>query len=129
MIGSFIPDDVARFIVEKLDSVAQLEALLLLRRSPEGQWSVQALASRLYIEEKQTVELLTDLCAKGLATATASAPRQYRYQPSSTELREIVDRLDEMYSKHLVPITNLIHSKPKPRVQEFADAFKFRKDE
>ncbi len=47
MSGSFIPDDVARFIVEKIDSVAQLETLLLLRRSPEEQWSVQALASRV----------------------------------------------------------------------------------
>jgi hypothetical protein len=30
MSGQFIPDDIAQFIPEKIDSVAQLEALLLL---------------------------------------------------------------------------------------------------
>ena len=40
----------------------------------------------------------------------------------------MLERLAEIYAKHLVPVTNLIHSKPKPRIQEFADAFRLRKD-
>jgi len=40
----------------------------------------------------------------------------------------MLERTAEAYAKHLVPVTNLIHSKPKPRIQEFADAFRFRKD-
>lgn len=35
MTAEFIPDDIAEFIIEKIDSVGQLEALLLLRSSPE----------------------------------------------------------------------------------------------
>ena len=129
MSSEFIPVDIAQFIIEKIDSVAQLEALLLLRNSPGEQWSVQALARRLYIEEKQTAELLACVCAQGFAMAIAGEPPRYQYQPNSTELREMVDRVAEIYSKHLLPVTNLIHSKPKTRVQEFADAFKFRKDD
>lgn len=129
MSGPFIPDNVAQFIVEKIDSVAQLEALLLLRHNPEEQWCVRVLARRLYIDEKQTAELLNDVCAKGLAIAIADEPPRYQYKPSSLELQQTIDRVAEIYSKHLVPVTNLIHSKPKSRVQEFADAFKFRKDE
>jgi hypothetical protein len=128
MTGQFIPDDIAQFILEKIDSVAQLEALLLLRSRPEDKWSVQALACRLYIDETQTAGLLTYLCAEGFAVAVAGEPAVYQYQPSSSELRRNVDRVAEIYSRHLVPVTNLIHSKPKTRVQEFADAFKFRKD-
>jgi hypothetical protein len=127
--GAFIPDDIARFILEKVDSVAQLEALLLLHNNSEKQWSVRALAARLYVDEEQTARLLSDLCRQGLAVEIPSKPPLYQYQPSSIQLRQMVDRVAEFYSKHLVPITNLIHSKPKTRLQQFADAFKFRKDE
>jgi|SRR5918992_1460180 hypothetical protein len=129
MISEFIPVDIAQFILDKINSVAQLEALLLLRNSPGKTWTIQALAGRLYIDEKQTAELLASVCALGFATTVADEPLQYQYQPNSTEIREMVDRVAEIYSKHLLPVTNLIHSKPKARVQEFADAFKFRKDD
>jgi hypothetical protein len=124
-----IPDDVAQFIHEKIDSIAQLEALLLLRREPNGTWSASTLAQRLYTSEKETIDTVERLCAGGLTVASGSNPTVYRYEPVSQELRDVVDRTAHVYSKHLVPITNLIHSKPKTRVQEFADAFKIRKDD
>lgn len=129
MTREFIPADITQFIIEKIDSVAQLEALLLLRSSPEEKWSVRALSRRLYIDEKETDEVLARLQMHGFAINKPGEPALYKYQPSSIELRQMVDRLAEIYSRHLVPVTNLIHSKPKSRVQEFADAFKFRKDE
>jgi hypothetical protein len=61
MSGESIPAEIVQFITEKIDSVAQLEALLLLRDQPDERWSVQALARRLYIDETQTAELLTRL--------------------------------------------------------------------
>ena len=39
----------------------------------------------------------------------------------------MIDRLADSYAKQLIPITNMIHSKPR-RIRQFADAFKFRKD-
>ncbi len=128
MSGEFIPDDIARFIVEKIESVAELEALLLIRSDSKASWSVAALSGRLYIDENQTFELLRHLCAQQLVVSRGEPP-VYQYQPISRELQEMVDRLAEAYSKQLVPVTNLIHSKPKTRVQKFADAFKFRKDD
>jgi hypothetical protein len=128
MSDSFIPDDLAQFILERIDSVAQLEALLLLRNEPHEKWSAAALAKRLYITDKETAALLERLCADGFLVATSSQPPLYHYQPGSQELGKMIDRAAEIYSKHLVPVTNLIHSKPKTRVQEFADAFRLRKD-
>ncbi|HEU4771280.1 MAG TPA: hypothetical protein VFS68_03895 [Candidatus Udaeobacter sp.] len=127
MAEHFIPDDVAHFVLEKIDSVAQLEALLLLRRDPEKEWSAAALAARLYISEEQTKELLEGLRAQGFVAAQSNSS-VYRYQPVTTELHQMLDRLAEIYAKQLVPVTNLIHSKPRPRIQEFADAFRLRKD-
>jgi hypothetical protein len=128
MSDQVIPNDINQFIIEKIESVAQLEALLLLRNNPEKGWSVRALAARLYISDEQTAELLLALCAQGFATIDADNPAVYRFRPSSTELKTTLDRLAEIYAKHLVPVTNLIHSKPKSRIQQFADAFRLRKD-
>jgi hypothetical protein len=86
------------------------------------------LAARLYISDEQTAELLLALCAQGFAAIDADNPAVYRFRPSSTELKTTLDRLAEIYAKHLVPVTNLIHSKPKSRIQQFADAFRLRKD-
>jgi hypothetical protein len=129
MAESYIPDDVARFVLDNIYSVAHLEALLLLRRDRDQEWNVAALAARLYISEDQTGELVIVLRAQGFITPTAKLPASFRYQPSSNELDAMVERLTQTYAKHLVPITNLIHSKPKPRIQEFADAFRLRKGE
>jgi hypothetical protein len=106
-----------------------MEALLLLRENPQQQWHVAAVAKRLYIDDEQAGKVLARLREEELLVAEPSQSIEYRYQPGSLVLSQIVDRVAEIYSKHLVPITNLIHSKPKSRVQEFADAFKFRKDE
>jgi hypothetical protein len=125
MADSVIPDDISQFVIEKIESVAQLEALLLLRHNSDSDWSVQTLAARLYISEEQTAGVLALLSAQGIVSADFQDRSLYRYRPNSPELKS---RLAEIYAKHLVPVTNLIHSKPKSRIQEFADAFRLRKD-
>jgi hypothetical protein len=123
-----IPNDVKQFILERIESVAYLEALLLLRSKPDAPWSCGAVANRLYIDQKQTAELLARLDADGFVTVAGEEDPVYRYQPVTPHMLQMVDSLAEFYGKHLVPITNLIHSKPKNRVQQFADAFRIRKD-
>ena len=51
----------------------------------------------------------------------------YRFGCETTELRDLVDRLAEAYAQQLIPVTNMIHTKPR-RIRQFAEAFKFRKD-
>lgn len=128
MSDQFIQDDLALFILENIDSIAQLEALLLLRKNQQTNWSAPAVARWLYIDEKQTTQLLVALCHRSFAVQREGKTSLYQYQPSSKELAQKVDQVAEIYSKHLIAVTHLIHSKPKIRIQEFADAFKFRKD-
>ena len=40
MVGGLIPEDIQAFLLKRIDSIAQLEALLLLRDHPECEWSV-----------------------------------------------------------------------------------------
>jgi Mn-dependent DtxR family transcriptional regulator len=122
-----IPEDVRRFILSSIISVPYLEALLLLRNAPDQSWDRTTVAQRLYISEKTATELLADLSAAGFIVVTKSES-SYRYHPNSDELRQMIDQLAETYAKNLVEITNIIHSKTGKKAQQFADAFKWRKD-
>lgn len=124
MADAPIPADLRDFILRYIDSVAHLEALLLLRASPETSWEVAAVAARLYSSTEQAGEVLAQLCDEHLLVCEDGI---YRYARQPPEHLAMIDRLAESYTKQLIPITNLIHSKPR-RIRQFADAFKFRKD-
>lgn len=125
-----IPADVGQFILDRIDSIAQLEAVLLLRASPDNWWECKSVAERLYITEDNTQTVLESLCKRGLLLASdAKQRRGYRYRPETGELREMVDRLAYYYAKHLVPVSNLVHAKARTRLEGFAQAFKFSSKE
>ena len=128
MVHGLIPDEIKEFILRTVDSVAQLEALLLLRANPELKWTADAVAGRLYIRAEEAVPWLERLCAASFLVSTGERPPLYHYQPCSAELGQMVDRLADVYARHLVAVTHLIHSKPRTRVREFADAFRLKKD-
>ena len=52
----------------------------------------------------------------------------YRYAPTDDSLRADIEDLAGCYSRQLVDVTQLVHSKPGAIVRSFADAFRFRKD-
>ena len=125
MVEGVIPEDVKQFILHYIDSIAQLEGLLMCRADPHKEWNATILARGLFIDESQTSLLLARMSEQGFIVASANG---YRYQPQSPELTAMMERLAELYKSYLVPITNLIHAKTKTRIQEFADAFRIRKD-
>lgn len=127
MAQQAIPEDIRRFVLTSIPSVPHLEALLLLRGTP-GPWSSAAVAERLYLGEKSATVLLDDLCSSGMANAQGEPANCYRYQPATELLGTTIDSLAEFYARHLVEITHLIHSKHDRKAQQFADAFKWRKD-
>lgn len=119
-----IPADLRDFILRYIDPVAHLEALLLLRAHPETAWEAPAVAARLYTSAEQAREVLAQLCDERLFLCENGL---YRYGGQAPEHIAVIERLADFYAKQLIPITNLIHSKPR-RIRQFADAFKFRKD-
>ena len=125
-----IPRDVGQFILNRIDSIAQLEAVLLLRQSPDTWSECKQVADRLYIPEKNCAPILDGLCGQGLLVCMNEQTKPvYRYRPDTGDLREMVDRLAYYYSKHLVPVSNLVHAKARTRVEGFAHAFDLTSEE
>ena len=123
MVSESIPDEVREFVQKYIDSIAQLEALLLLRRELLAPWNAATLAKRLYITHGDASDLLRKLLAHGFLTLNR---KTYQYQ-CPPELDTLVAHVADVYARQLIPMTHLIHNKPG-RIREFADAFKLRKE-
>lgn len=119
-----IPDDVRRFVLCTIPSVPYLEALLLMRSTPQAAWDAARIARRLYLNERAAADLLVALSAAGIAARGADG---FRYLPQDTHLARSIDSLAAAYSRHLVEITLLIHTKNEGKPQHFANAFLFRR--
>jgi hypothetical protein len=120
-----LPDDIRRLIAESIDSIPELEAILLLREYRTRTWTAVQAGERLYVSKTVAAHILAVLETRGFLTADEQG---YRYSPSSKELEATLDRLAAAYSHHLVPVTQLVHAKPNASVRHFADAFRFRKE-
>lgn len=122
-----LPDDVRRFVLTSVPSVPYMESLLLMRGEADAAWTSSRLASRVYVPVAQAARLLEALQVSGVAARVPDAEGEYRYQPPQ-ELAELLDRVAAHYASNLLAITDLIHSSLNRRANQFADAFRWRKD-
>lgn len=120
--------DAYEFILENIDSVPHLEALVLLWNSRPVGWTCEELASRLYIPSEKVSDLLRDLMRMQLITESHTSPTKYSYFPRSQNQDEMMLRVDAAYRRDLVRISTMIHAKASSAVREFARAFRLKKD-
>lgn len=126
MSASNIPADVRRFLLAVIESVPHLEALLLLRADPAKAWDAHALAARLYVDGPAASRVLSDLDAHHLLRQEREG--WWRFDTDDADRIRIVDRLVEVYSRHVVEVAELIHSTSDRKAQRFAEAFRWRKE-
>jgi hypothetical protein len=122
------PMDVYEFILQNIDSVPHLEAIILLWNSRPVAWSPEELASRLYIDADKVAELLRNLVRLKLIAPTATTPARFSYLSRSQEQDDFMRSLDAAYRRDLVRISTMIHSKTSSAVREFARAFRLKKE-
>ena len=123
-----IADDVRRFVLTSIPSVPFLEAMLVLRASAGAPMPARALADRLYVSVDRAAGLARELCAARIAEPVDSEPDTFRYAPADAHLAALLDRVAAAYGQSLVEISRLIHSKTERAAQQFADAFRLRKE-
>ena len=127
MHEDFLPG-LKQFIEHHIESVPQLEALLLLRGESQRHWSAAEIAKELYLPENATSSLLADFARRGFAILVPSAEVRYTYRTSDSEADRLIDELASAYRDRRVAVISLIYSKPLHKVQTFADAFRFGKE-
>ncbi len=116
--------EVDRFILDEIDSVPHIEALLILWNSRPRAWSIEELAALLFLPEDRTRQILEDLQQRALVV---SGETGVSYNPADSRDHLMAD-VDRVWRHELVRVSNMIHSKASPAVREFARAFRFKKD-
>lgn len=124
---SDMPAAVRELIQQHIDSVEQLEVLLLLHDQPDRDWSAAEVSGELRTNERSTATRLADLTARGLV-AEGATRELYRYAPRTHDLNAAVGGLAREYAVRRVSVITLIFAKPLDRIRSFADAFRFRRD-
>lgn len=121
-----IPEELRRFILTSVPSVPFVEALLIFREARGEPITIELVARRLYLPERNAAQIVEELRAARVIERVEAAGG-HRFAPAP-ELAAAVELLAKFYRSHLVDVTNLIHSKTRRMAQQFADAFKLRKD-
>lgn len=120
--------DVDRFILDRIDSVPHLEALLLLWNCRPQPWSAVDLGERLYVSPDVANQILQGLAAQQLITSKTELEDQYYYESKSPETDRLLDLVQTTYRRETIRLSTMIHSKLSPGAREFARAFRLKKD-
>ncbi|MDY6945803.1 MAG: hypothetical protein SXG53_08805 [Pseudomonadota bacterium] len=125
-----IDPHIERFLLDSIDTVPHLEALLLIFRSPEVAWTVEELAARIYVNERQAHGILEDLTRRSLIArveqASAHSSSRYQYIAKSQAQTELLENVVQAYRTQLVQVTRFIHSNASASVRDFARAFRLK---
>ncbi len=128
MAEADIPDEVKRFLTEHIDTLFQLEVLLLLHANRDVAWS----AERIDRELRTGLEIVRKLLAifedKGFVSVIEGHEVTYRYSPATKELDHSVNLLAITYKERRVKVTSFIYSSPLENIRNFAEAFRIRKE-
>jgi hypothetical protein len=119
-----VPAEVRRFIAAEIESVGQLEVLLLLRGAVDKNWTADEVARALVMQTPSVESWLEKMAARGLL---AAADDRYRFAPPTAEVERTIDGLAESYARYRVAVIGVIFSKPSEGATRFSEAFRIRR--
>lgn len=123
-----IPDNVLQFVSERIDTVPQMEALLLLWENQTRAWDEDEIGARIYVTPDAASEIMRTLERRQLILAEGANPLRYRYNPAWDRTGDLMAQVATEYRRHLVEMATFIHSKAPSSVREFARAFDLKKE-
>jgi hypothetical protein len=122
-----ITTEIERFIRDNVDSVEQLEVLLLLRSAPDKEWGALEVSQTLYRQPESVATRLNDLRERGFLSVNQASPPLYQYSPNPQD-SEIITGLEHSYRVRKDAVIQMIFSKPKDSLRTFSDAFRIRRN-
>ncbi len=126
--NSNVSDEVRQFVFECIDSVEQLEILLLLTSNRTKEWSAQETSKELRSSENSVEKRLESLCAMGFVTKSSTDPYRYHYNPKTERIENVIAELAIVYKEKRHRVLELIFS-PMKKARAFANAFRVSNSE
>ena len=126
MASDALPTQVRHFLGQYIQSVEQLEILLLLASSPEKTWTIAGVYEVIRSSERSVATRLEEFRDQGFFESQPGPPATYRYSPKNEMLRAGVTETAKVYQERRVKVVEAIFSPDLDPLQGFSDAFKFR---
>jgi hypothetical protein len=120
--------ELEKFIAEEIQSLEQVEILLLLSGNPHKSWSSRGVYDVVKSNPASVDARLEELTARGILIKEAHPEVRYQFAPKDENVWKVVNELRDAYKERPVKVVQAIYSKPPDAVQEFARAFRVRKD-
>jgi biotin operon repressor len=93
---NLIPD-AEEFVAQAVESIQQVEVLLLLRGTSERWWTAKEIARELGVSETAVDYDALALRARGLFAKQRGRPSSYRYEPKNIHLLAGVESIAAVY--------------------------------
>jgi hypothetical protein len=121
-------EELEKFIAAEVNSLEQLEILLLLSGNPHKWWSAKGVYEVIKSSMQSVQDRLDEMVARGILRKDAADAALFQFGPKDETVWRITTELRDAYKERSVKIVQAIYSKPPDAVQEFARAFRLRKD-
>jgi hypothetical protein len=128
MSESGFSNELDKFIAREINSLEQLEILLFVSGNPHKWWTVQDVYNVVKSSLQSVGERLNEMVERGLLRKETDAEVRYQFAPSDENVWNLTSELRTAYKEKSVKVVQAIYSKPPDAVQEFAKAFRLRKD-
>ena len=128
MSESGFSDELDRFIAAEINSLEQLEILLLLSGNPHRWWTAQDVYNVIKSSTQSVADRLNQMVERGFLQAEPDSEMRFQFAPADENIWGIISELRNAYKERSVKVVQAIYSKPPDAVQEFARAFRVRRD-
>ena len=122
-----LPPDLRAFLHTCIESIDQVELLILLRGSDRFR-TPRDVASEFRVSSAIARRNLETLSARGLLEVRVGEETAYRYRPKSDELARYCDLLAQHYITSRPAVLGFVATESRLAAKRFADAFKLRPD-
>lgn len=128
MSESGFSEELERFIAVEIQSLEQLEILLLLSGNPHKWWTAKGVYDVIKSSLPSVEGRLRELHERGVLLRDGDQEMRYQFAPKDETIWRLVSELRDAYKERSVKVVQAIYSKAPDAVQEFARAFRVRRE-
>lgn len=121
-----ITKEIEKFIHDNINSVEQLEVLLLIAAAPQRGWSALDVSQKLHRPPESVAMRLADLQKRGFLSVEPEPRPVYHYACDARQ-NGLVEGLGRAYQVRQDAVIALIFTRPADNLRAFSDAFRIRR--
>lgn len=113
MANENLPHFILQFMEEYIETVEQLEILLLLGCHPHAAYSVEAVYEVILSSRRSVEKGLEHFISKGLIGKDQEIPATYRFHPKSSDVQSQINDLAAAYRAAPVRVIEAIYNRKR----------------